>query len=222
MKLKSIFAVLAATTLSASAASVIVDNYFTQQNGSTTGAVGNWSVQSFTPTVAGLGTNDTVTINSPIPATVYLTNVSFLKAVSGTGSTIGSLYVNVYQGAGNGGTFVGSSTNTIDVDGAAGLATLSWNFANLALTDSTLQYAFVFSTTATNDTAAVARLQVARDSGGGFNNSYTGGSSSFNANGTGATAYDTRFAATYNTIPEPSAALLGGLGMLALLRRRRR
>jgi hypothetical protein len=48
----------------------------------------------------------------------------------------------------------------------------------------------------------------------------------FNANGTGEARFDelrigTTFADAIGAIPEPSAALLGGLGMLCLLRRRR-
>jgi hypothetical protein len=212
-------AVFAATSLAASAVSVVVDNYITEPNGDTAGAVANFAVQSFTPSVAGLGVNDTVAANSPLPGTVYLESANFLKAVSGS-ATAGSLFINVYQGAGNGGTFLGSSTNTVDVESATGLDSLVWNFANLAM-DPTSQVALVFSTTATDDSAVIARVAVARDSGGGFGNSYTGGTADDNADNGSPSVFDARFAVQFNTVPEPSIALLGGLGLLGLLRRRR-
>jgi hypothetical protein len=219
MKLTSLLAPLAATTLTANAVSVVVDNYITEQNGSTTGAVAVFGVQSFTPSVAGLGVNDTVAINSPLPSTVYLESATFLRAVSGT-ATAGQLFLNVYQGAGTGGTFLGSSSNSIDVNSAAGLDSLVWNFANLAL-DPNSAVALVFSTTTTNDSVAGGRVQVARDSGGAFANSYTGGTADNDGNNGSPSSFDARFSVSFNTVPEPTAALLGGLGLLGLLRRRR-
>jgi hypothetical protein len=225
MKIKHTIAALAATTLAVNAAIVTVDNYIGEPNGSESGAVGNYITQSFTPNVAGLGATDTVAAQT-IPATIYLTDVTFLKAIAGTNPTTGAgdFFVNVYLGAGNGGTFVGSSANSIDVEGTAALGALNYTFANIALTDSTAQYAFVFSTTATDDTAVSARLQVARNSSGAFANSYDGGSSSNNADGSAPTSYETRFAVTYDTVavPEPSSAALLGLGGLALILRRRK
>lgn len=219
-------------TAASQAVTVIVDNYFTEQNGSTTGAVGDFAVQSFTPTVAGLGVNDTVAANTPYTgatATVSLNSVSFIRAVSGSSfnASLGGptqTFVHVYLGAGNGGTYIGSSTNSIDTDAAAGLSTMTWNFNNLALASPGSQYAFVFTNSADSAPGTTnyhARLQVARDAGGNFNSSYSGGTASPNPNGSSPTAFDSRFEVTMSAIPEPSAALLGGIGMLMLLRRRR-
>lgn len=222
MKKKATLAVIAATTLAANAVSVVVDNYIGTQNGSTTGAVGNFTVQSFTPSVAGLaytGDLDTVAENSPLPTTVYLESATFLRALTGT-ATVGSLFIDVYLGDGNDGTYVGSSTNSIDVNNTAALGSMVWTFANFALTSAS-EYAFVFSTDNIAGNNVIARLQVARTAGGAFTNTYSGGDADDTATGNSPTAFDSRFTAQFNTVPEPSAALFGGLGMLALLRRRR-
>lgn len=166
-----------------------------------------------------------MTTNSPLPGTVYLQSVDFLRAVSGTG-TAGQLFIDIYTTAGSGGTYLGSSTNSIDVNSATGLSTLTWNFNNIALSSGT-QHAFVFSTDnvaggfLSNAGGQGARLQVARDSGGTFGNSYTAGTADNDSTNASPSAFDTRFQVTLDTVPEPSAALLGGLGVLALLRRRR-
>lgn len=219
-------------TAASQAVTVIVDNYFTQQNGSTTGAVGDFAVQSFTPTIAGLGTNDTVATHTPYTgatATVSLNSVSFIRATSGTSdnAALGGpvlTFVHVYLGDGNDGTYVGSSTNSINTDAAAGLSTMTWNFNNLALASPGSEYAFVFTNSATSAPGTAnyhARLQVARHSGGTFISSYSGGDADNDINGNSPTAFDSRFTVSMTAIPEPSSALLGGLGMLLLLRRRR-
>lgn len=179
---------------SATAVTITVDNYFTEPNGDTAGAVGEFSVQTFTPSVAGLGVNDTVAATSPFPAGVGLQSVSFLKAVSGAATT-GQLFIDVYRGAGDTGTYLGSSTNSVDVESAAGLDVLTWNFPDLFL-DSTVEHAFVWSTDNTAGNTVLARIQVARDSGGGFGSSYSGGTADNNGDGGSPLAFDTRFQVT--------------------------
>lgn len=216
-----IVATLAAMT-TANADLIVVDNFIGEPNGATAGAVANFAVQSFTPNVAGPGALDTVAANSPLPATVFLTEATFLKAVSGT-ATAGNLYLNVYQGDdGNDGTFLGSSLNTVDVEAATGLAPLVWNFGNISL-DSTLETALVWSTTATDDSAVIARVAVARDAGGGFGDSYTAGTADDNGDNNSPAGFDARFQVVVNTIPEPSAVALMLIGGVALgIARRRR
>ncbi|MFT5106548.1 MAG: hypothetical protein ACI9UA_002171 [Pseudoalteromonas tetraodonis] len=221
MKLKLTIAALAATTMGANAAAILVDNYIGEPNGATGGAVANFAVQSFTPNVPGLGATDTVAANSPLPTTVYLDSATFLKAVTGV-ATAGPLFLNVYQGNdGNDGTFLGSSTNTVDVGSAAGLDSLIWSFGNIAL-NSTLETALVWSTTATDDSAVNARIAVARDASGGFGDSYTAGTADNDGNNDSPSSFDARFAVSLNTVPEPSSTAFLGLGGLALILRRRR
>ena len=203
-----------------SAATYVVDNYIDQPNGDTAGAVAAFAVQSFTPNVPGLGTNDTVLANSPLPATVYLESATFLRAVSGS-ETSGGLYINVYQGNdGNDGIFLGSSTNAVDVNSAAGLDELVWNFDGIEL-NSALETALVWSTTQTDDSGVLARIQVARNAAGSFGDSYAAGTADNNADNNSPSAFDARFSITLNTVPEPGSLALLGLGGLLVARRRR-
>lgn len=215
-----ILAALSAVSLTVNAATIVVDN-LDLPTPVTTGAQSNYQMQSFTPAVAGIGTSDTVAANSPLPATVFLESVRFLTTPTGTGSTLGPLFVDVYTGTGNSGAYVGSSSNSVDVAATPFNTTIQWTFANLPLISEST-YSFVFSTDAIVGSPATARLTAANN-GGGFVNTYNGGIASANASGTPALNFDTRFQARLNTVPEPSSALLGGFGvfMLGLLRRRR-
>lgn len=176
------------------AVTITVDNYFTESNGDTAGAVGQFAVQTFTPSIAGQGVNDTVGANSPLPAGVGLQSVSFLKAVSGA-ATAGQLFIDVYEGSGDTGVYLGSSTNSIDVEAATGLDVLTWNFPDLFM-DSAAEHALVWSTDNLAGSTVLARIQVARDSGGGFGSSYSGGASDDSGDGLSPLAFDTRFQVT--------------------------
>lgn len=219
MNLNYTIAALAATTLATNAATVVLDN-LDFATPVTTGSQSNYQKQSFTPNVAGIGTSDTVTTNSPLPATVFLEGTTFITAPTGTGSTAGQIFLNVYLGAGNAGVFVGSSSNSVDLIAAGFNTNVNWSFDNLNL-DSGSEYALVFSTTATDDSAATARLTAANN-GGGFVSTYAGGTADDNADGGSPGPFDSRFQVQFNTVPEPSSTALLGLGGLALLLRRRK
>jgi hypothetical protein len=185
-------------------------------NGTTQGNAGTG--QSFTPSV-GMVDNP-----GPSTATIDLTGFS-LWAGSGGSATSGrnTTYLLIYDANPAGtATLVGSSTNFIDLDPAtnAPLGTeLAWTFNNLTLNYNTTYFAVISSSN--------TGVNGINDIGFGFRNStlnpYAGGNAladNFAVQGTG----DLKFTATFANpvaVPEPSAALLGGLGMLALLRRRR-
>lgn len=138
----------------------------------------------------------------------------------------GTWYVSIFSGLTvdtNGnvtglGTFMGASTNT--VASPASLATMTWNFNNVLLTVGS-DYQFVFTTTATPTLTS--------DIGAGqFElNVATNGLAETQLVAGNSTAYSSRanwepvFSMTYNAVPESGAALLGSLGIMTLLRRRR-
>ena len=184
--------------------------------------------QSFTPSVGIVGDPGSST------ATIDLTGFSLWSSGgSANGGTSGVLlntvFLLIYEGAptytGSTGAFVpsnliGASTNSIDHNPNLAAGTeLGWTFNNLTLNYTTTYFAVI----ASNTTGSLG----INDVGIGFRNStlnpYAGGNAlanDFVVQGTG----DLKFSASFANpvaVPEPTAALLGSLGVLTLLRRRR-
>lgn len=220
MKILTTLACVGASALAVNGAQVIVDNLDIAAP-ITLSAQSNYRVQSFTPNIAGTGASDTVASNI-IPISVFLQSATFERAPGGT-SGAGLIYINVYSGPGNGGTFLGSSTNAIDVNNTAFSERLTWNFDNIVLADSSTEYGLVFSSDTTDGNDVQARLTAADAGSGSFVNTYDGGTADGNdADNSSPNNFDAKFAVTYETIPEPSSTALLGLGGLALLLRRRK
>jgi len=222
MKLKStIFslAALAVAGLSANGATVVT-SYSTVTGADDNNQAGPMFGQSITVNV-GADTAD-----GSIPATVYLTELSFQYSSSASGGTLSNAYIHVYDAfAVDGdntpstiGNLVAVSTSTVSSGAANG--TLTWTFGGDAISKSTA-YTYVFASTTTAQTVADSSGLVGAGIELNTGNPYTGGRA-FRANGT-TTDWDFAFEMKTSTtpVPEPSAALLGGLGLLALLRRRR-
>ncbi|MFD0895632.1 hypothetical protein KBB96_01525 [Luteolibacter ambystomatis] len=223
MKTPLLIATLATTPIAAHSATVVLNNK--DSSGLvTTGSQATFGGQSFILSTAGAGTGDTVAANSPLPATATLNSITFVKAPTGS-ATAGQLYVKIYTGSADAtGTPVAVSSNSIDVNSATALSDLAWTFSGSSLSTSTTYFA-VFSTNNANDstgTDGVGARIAAANFGGGFVSTYSGGTA-FNANSPtpAGVAFDSRFAVTFTTVPEPSAALLGSLGLLAIFGRRR-
>ena len=197
----------------------------------TAGSNANITRQSFRFTVAGgaagnPAANDTVALNSPIGPQVTLQRITFVESpADSTGATAGSLFLKLFSDAGATGTPVAVSINSVNVRGAINGGTLSdlvWNFGDNLLT-SAPEYHIRWSTNsiADNSGLAIARIAAA-NFGGGFNNTYSGGTAS---NGTTSLAFDARFEIGYTSVPEPAAPLWIGaisLGLAASRRSRRR
>jgi hypothetical protein len=209
----------------ASAAIVTLDNK-DSSTVTTTGSQATFGAQTFRAATAGPGTNDSVAAATPLPATVYLQTATFVKAPSGS-ATAGPLYIDVYatdngSNIATGGTYIGSSTNAIDVNNATALADVTWNFASLAISSSST-YSFAFSTDAiAGGTSTVGARLAAANFGGGFVSTYSGGTAYNSVNPPAAVSLDARFATTFDTVPEPTGCALAGVGGLLLLARRRR
>lgn len=176
---------------------------------------------------AALSTAYTSPDSAPTPGTIYLGELTLRHpGTQGSGSSAPGDWTNalvkVYSSqTPTTGTFVGDSTNVQDMSQAGSERNVSFTFGNLAI-DPTATYWFYFSNTAGNvepgdQTWTSGRLRVSNNA----NHTYGSGNlwnASFAAQDT---AFDPVFSATFSSVPEPSAALLGGLGALALLRRRR-
>ena len=196
----------------ASAALITLDN---KDSGTdvTTGSQATFGSQGFIPNVAGSGLADTVSANSPLPATVFLTSITTVKAPSGA-ATAGQLFLDIYQGGGSGGTYIGSSLNSIDVNSATALSDLAWSFPALPLSSATL-YSFSFSTdNVSGGTANIGGRIAAANFGSGFVSTYSGGVAYNQSNV--AQGLDARFVATFETVPEPSSILLAGIAIAAM------
>ena len=191
----------------------------------TSGSQATFGAQTFTPSTPGPGTNDTVAANSPLPPAVSLLTATFVRAPTGT-ATAGPLFIDVYAtdnatNIATGGTYVGSSTNSIDVNGATALTDLTWTFPSLTLASNST-YSLAFSTDGVaGGTSGVGGRVAAANFGGGFVSTYSGGTAYNGNNPPVVQNLDARFAVTYNT-PEPAGLSLLGLGGLGLLARRRR
>lgn len=179
--------------------------------------------QSFTPSV---GMVDDPGVNT---ATIELTSISFWSNGGASAGPSGSpaanldtVYLHIYDANPSGSAnLVGVSTNYRDLNPASNYpqgSEMQWTFGNLTLNYQTTYFA-VFSkgTTPTSINDVGIGLQVDNT------NPYSGGTGLINDFAATSTQ-DAKFSATFTNpviVPEPSAALLGGIGILTLLRRRR-
>lgn len=159
---------------------------------------------------------------------VEFQSLTWQRSGSATGVNTSALYIGIFSGLtvdGNGnvtslGTFIGASTNTVSATTAN--QSMTWSFNNVPLTVGNT-YQFVFTTTSTPTlTSHVSFNALELNVPGGTANlaetELVGGNSSSVTNRGN---WEPVFSMTYNAVPEPAAALLGGIGLLMLVRRRR-
>lgn len=204
MKTIHILAFLTAATVAASASTVVVsvprgasgDQANFSTNSGQTFTTGSLDTDTILSTIALVGPNTAGGTDPVGPFTVKL-----WTDTDGNATTWDP------------GTLVASSTNTITIPAANG--TVIANFAGGTLSGNTV-YLISFSSGASNHVAFRMGLSAAGGTG-------PLGSTGKLFNNTGSPAFgDNReLAFTVTTVPEPSAALVGGLGILSLLRRRR-
>lgn len=213
-----------ATSAVSNAVIVTIDN-LTLGGPSSLISAGNatFNGQGFTPNTAGVGTGDTVAANLPLSNPVQLLTISVVGR-SSTGGTAGNIFLDIYSGNASGApaaaNYIGSSTNFLDVEGALDNQILTFNFNSLNLIPSTT-YTFYFSTNNVAGGAATGRVEAAGFPPAGNESTYAGGNSIGTASFNAISTLDMRFSATFDSVPEPTVAMLGGLGVLGLLRRRR-
>jgi hypothetical protein len=197
------------------AAPLAQGGYVISQLNSTTFQGNAGTGQSFTPSV-GL-------VDDPGSSTATIELTSFSLWSNTTGSpTAGraTTYLLIYDASPAGSAnLVGASTNFINLSVTQTANTeLAWTFDNLALDYDTRYFAVIASKNTGTDI---------NDIGFGFANNlanpYLGGTALAD-NFAVQSGSDLKFSANFTNpvaVPEPGAALLGSLGMLALLRRRR-
>jgi len=173
-------------------------------------------------TLGGSGTVGATTVNGTLavgnsPGTMVFTNtltltgstIMEIDGMSGAGNTGGHDFINL-TGAGAAGVLTYGGTLTLDIGTLFGIGTYSWDLFNMASetgTFSSISLADFYSGNLLDgDLNGIWNLT---SDANGFTNSWTFDESSG--------SLDLNVAA----IPEPRAALLGGIGMLLLLRRRR-
>lgn len=209
MHLRHVIGALAATTIAANAATVL-----TYDPSNT--ATGNYAGQTFTASDVGFTSS-----GDPLGSNFALQTIEIAKwSTTGYTTAQEAVYLNIYQGN----TFIGSSTNTVNwktnVDGILGDdAGDAYDFTSvLALQNllSSVQYTIYFSTTNAAGDFITVRPGVS-------NASTLSGGNLVNTSGNVVdSAYDARFTMSLGApVPEPAAALLGSIGLLYLLRRRR-
>lgn len=237
MKIKIILAAASALTLAASAnAATLITSSF----GTTTGSdddnqagpirgvayqiitTGTYSVPSVTQ--GGYTATHALSATDTVATQVQFQSLTWQRSSSTAMS--GTFYVAIADGLtvdSNGnvtniGTILGVSTNSI-TDPASNAA-MTWSFNNTLLNVGST-YQFVLTNTANPTVAAdfvSGQFELKTATNLLTETTLIAGNNSAFTNRTG---WEPVFSMTYNAIPEPSAALFGGLGMLALLRRRR-
>ena len=216
------FACLCGLTLAlgvagANAATIVIDWRATVHGGIRTnngqlGAAGGG--QSFTP--------NTATGYAAEP-TLYLTGMTFFRGNGGITTTqvSGTTYLAIYAGNPDSNIQVGASSNSLAIGiNDAEHTAYNWTFNHLALNPGT-QYWAVFSNSPLDNNVLQPTgtwLQMSLET---VSNSYTGGSAIIANRDAHSSGTDTSFMVSFDTVPEPGVSLLGVLGCLGLLRRRR-
>lgn len=232
------------TTVSANAATVLVNN--TASATIASGDRANLRGFAFRPQAGGTGPAATLTQSVTLES-ITLHRPGFSDAttpVFGTGagqvtSTTTPVYLKVYSSYNGGtlaadlGTYLGSSSNGItwtDVDNinGAGVSTATapsfegytYNFASITL-DKDTTYWLVFSETNDSSTDVANFRMIVEAGAGAAGTGYLADTIQVRTTTGGSADWGVYFNASVNTVPEPGVSALGLLAGAALLRRRR-
>lgn len=235
MKSRAILAVLLAT-VPLHAATLITSSYGTVSGADDNNHAGPIRGVSYKILTTGTYTNNAGTAPNvhALSATdgtatgIEFQSLTWQRSGSTTGVNSSPLYLGIFSGltvdaSGNVtslGSFVAASTNTVSATTAN--QSITWSFNNVPLTvGATYQFVFITTNTPTLTTDVSFNALELNVPGGTANLAETelvGGNASSVTNRAN---WEPVFSMTYNAVPEPAAALLGGLGLILLARRRR-
>lgn len=189
------------------------------------GGWGNYLGFSVSFNDAALTTDFTAPDSAPLPSTIFLTDLTIRRSgTTGTGAAgdpqnaLLKIYTSQTPSSAS---WVGDSLGTQDMRQGISDANIAYTFDTLELSSAST-YWFYFANTAgdgseTPITWATGRLRVSNNA----NITYSSGNLVNPSFGNQDTAFDPVFVATFSSIPEPNITILGSLGLLTLLRRRR-
>lgn len=168
--------------------------------------------------------------SAPLPTSITLQSIVIREGSGTTGTFNGNVFMKIYATSDTVSTvpfsaltLIADSTNQFNLQGESAQANRTFTFDNITL-DTSLNYFVVFSNV--SGSATFADLDTVRLGVSNAASDTYGTGNLWNVTGDGETTFatsDSQYDAVFviNAIPEPSVALLGGLGALALLRRRR-
>lgn len=235
MKLQFLLAVLLAA-LPLQAATLITSSYGTVSGADDNNQAGPIRGVSYKIVTTGTYTNNAGTApnvhalsaTDGTATTVEFQSLTWQRSGSATGINTSALYLGIFSGltvdaSGNVtsiGSLVGASTNTVSATTAN--QSMTWSFNNVPLTvGATYQFVFLTTNTPTLTSHVSFNAVELNVPGGTANLSETelvGGNASSVTN---RAAWEPVFSMTYNAVPEPASALLGGMALILLIGRRR-
>lgn len=177
---------------------------------------------------AALSTDYTAPESAPTPSTVYLTDLVLRHSgnqgaspATPTGDWTDALLKVYTTQTPSTASYVGDASNSNDMSWGGSERNVTFTFDFLPI-DPAATYYFFFSNTAGNvaladQTWTSGRLRVSNNA----NVTYGSGNLINNSWGNQDTAFDAVFAASFSSIPEPAATMIGAIGLLMMLRRRR-
>ena len=161
--------------------------------------------QTFTP---GIGTVPSVGMGTAL----LMTQITLYQGNSGATAPSATTYLNIYDADPNaGGSFVGSSTNSVDTNGPSFRTPMTWEFTPLPLSTTTEYWAIMSSTSSAGALDVAVSLETELRNGPPGPNVYAGGAGLIANIVPHPNSLDARFEVVFSLAP-PSSVTPFGVG----------